>query len=80
MNFFSFRLIFKVCLFNLLYSFKHLFKNLLKYILELSFTLTSRLSNREIKFTNDPTRLSSINPNAKATFMEQQKWYIYFKF
>lgn len=42
--------------------------------LELSITLTTRWANDQIKLISDPNRLSSVNLDAKSTFIEQQKW------
>lgn len=45
-------------------------------IQELSITLTSKLGPDELKLVTDPQKLSSVNMEAKNTFIEQQKWFV----
>lgn len=46
-------------------------------IQELSITLTTKLTQNQIKLISDPQKLSSVNMEAKHTFIEQQKWKLY---
>jgi hypothetical protein len=47
--------------------------------IELGITLTTRWGNDQIKLIGDPNRLSTVNLDAKNTFIEQQKWFLFFK-
>lgn len=47
--------------------------------IELGITLTTRWANDQIKLIGDPNRLSTVNLDAKNTFIEQQKWFLLFK-
>ena len=46
---------------------------------ELTVTLTTKRSPDELRIMSNPSKLSLIDLNANNTFMEQQKWYVYFK-
>ena len=46
---------------------------------ELTVTLTTKRGPDELRIMSNPSKLSLIDLNANNTFMEQQKWYLYFK-
>jgi Fe-S cluster biosynthesis and repair protein YggX len=46
---------------------------------ELGITLTTRWASDQIKLISDPNRLSTVNLDAKNTFIEQQKWFLFSK-